>query len=34
MNVSSFQGYLGYVADELALGELGPKLDVYSLGVV
>lgn len=34
MNVSSFQGSLGYVADELALGELGPKLDVYSLGVV
>lgn len=30
----SFQGSLSYVADELALGEFGPKLDDYSLGVV
>lgn len=34
MSVNSVRGSLGYIADEFAMGEFGPKLDVYSIGVV
>ena len=34
VKVTEYGGSLGYQAPELLEGELGPKLDVYSLGVV
>lgn len=34
MRVASFRGSRPYAADEYLDGELGPKLDVFSLGVV
>ena len=34
VNVTSFRGTRGYIADEYFDGELSTKLDVFTLGVV
>ena len=34
IRVSEFGGSLGYQAPEILEGEIGPKVDVYSLAVV